>query len=143
MALGYKSSWKNKQYNGSEPKKYHIKTFTLCGCNTGYAYTCNILFYFGWDTSYDPTLDKDSGQAVKVVEYLLRGLGLGRHVFPDRYYTLMKLINYRQFKSTDYTGTVNTYRDGILTVARQKKVEGKTCESKSVASGDGSMLCCT
>ena len=34
-------------------------------------YVYNVLMYFGKDTSYNPDLDPDSGDAVKNVEYLL------------------------------------------------------------------------
>ncbi|XP_033113704.1 uncharacterized protein LOC117114216 [Anneissia japonica] len=70
MVIGWKGRWKYKQYNASKPRKYHIKTFGLCDSITGYV--CNLLVYFGRDTSYNPDLGRGTGQAEKVFEYLLR-----------------------------------------------------------------------
>ena len=128
MVIGYKGTWKSKQYNAAKPKKYHIKTFGLCDSVTGYVY--NVLMYFGKDTSYNPDLDPDSGEAVKVFEYLLRNLGPGHHVFADRYYTTKKLVDFLNTKSTHYTGTVQTNRVGFPKVIRNKTLKLQHRESK-------------
>ena len=70
MVIGWKGRWKYKQCNAAKPKKYHIKTFGLCNSTTGYV--CNILTYFGTETSYDSGLDPSCGQPEKEFEYLLR-----------------------------------------------------------------------
>ena len=54
MVIGWKGRWKYKQYNAGKPNKYHIKKFSLCDSTTGCV--CNILTYFGAETSYDPGL---------------------------------------------------------------------------------------
>ena len=96
MVIGYNGRWKNKQYNASKPKKYHIKTFGLCDSVTGFVY--NILMYFGSNTSYNPELDPNSLEAIKVFEYLLRDVGPGHHIYADRYYTSLNLIRFLQTK---------------------------------------------
>ena len=121
MVIGWKGRWKYKQYNAAKPKKYHIKTFGLCDSTTGYV--CNILTYFGAETSYDPGLDPSSGQAEKVFEYLLRPLGPGHHVFADRYYTTYKLITYLTDKRTYYTGTLNINRKNFPPQLKTLKLE--------------------
>ena len=72
MVIKFKGRWKNKQYNPSKPRKYHIKTFGLCNSATGYAF--NILTYFGSDTFYNFNI-KRMGQSEKIFEYLLKPLG--------------------------------------------------------------------
>ena len=91
-----------------EPKKYHIKTFDLFDSATGYV--VNSLIYFGSKTSYNPSLDKDAGEAVKVFNYLLKSLSTGHHIYADRYYTTRKLIAHLISCKIYYTGTVNTNR---------------------------------
>ncbi|GFR98905.1 PiggyBac transposable element-derived protein 4 [Elysia marginata] len=51
MVLGFKGRFAPKQYYAAKPKK-HIKSFGLVDSSTGYV--CNILTYFGANTSYDP-----------------------------------------------------------------------------------------
>lgn len=138
MVIGYKGTWANKQYNASKPSKYHIKTFGLCDSITGYVY--NILTYFGKNTSYNPALDKDSGEAVKVFEYLLQNVGSGHHVFADRYYTTLKLLNHLKGKRLYYTGTVQTNRVGFPKVIRKKTLKLQHRESKVFRSKDGGHL---
>lgn len=126
MVIGYKGTWKNKQYNASKPNKYHIKTFGLCNSDTGYVY--NILVYFGKNTSYNPELDADAGEAVKVFKCLLRDVGPGHHVFADRYYNVLadryytkkKLIDYLSSLSTHFTGKVQTDRVGFPKTIKKK-----------------------
>ena len=77
-------------YNPNKPEKYHLKTFNLCDSVTGY--TFNLLIYFGADASYAGEFDK--GQSEKVFHFLMQPLGIGHHIFADRYYTTRALIDY-------------------------------------------------
>lgn len=108
MVIGWKGRWAHKMFNASKPKKYHVKTFGLCDSNTGYV--IDILIYFGADTSYNPLLDKDSQQAIKVFDKLLQSCFPGHHIFADRYYTSFPLLQYLSEKGFYYTGTVNVNR---------------------------------
>ncbi|GFR57507.1 PiggyBac transposable element-derived protein 4 [Elysia marginata] len=81
MVIGWKGRWKHKQYNASKPNQYHIKTFGLCDSATGYC--MNILIYFGKDKSYNPDMDPEGLQAVKVFDYLMTPLVKGHHIFAD------------------------------------------------------------
>ena len=136
MVIGWKGRWKYKQYNAAKPRKYHIKTFGLCDSITGYVY--NLLVYFGKDTSYNPRMDRDSGQAEKVFEYLLRPLGPGHHVFADRYYTTEKLIRYLIAKKTHYTGTLNLNRKGFPLELKTLNLGHR--EARWYRSNDGNIL---
>ncbi|GFR90701.1 PiggyBac transposable element-derived protein 4-like, partial [Elysia marginata] len=97
-----------QNYNASKPHKYHIKTFGLCDSATGYC--INILIYFGKDTSYNPDMDPEGSQAVKVFDYLMTPLVKGHHIFADRYYTSYPLLLYLTNRKTYFTGTLNANR---------------------------------
>ena len=144
MVVGYKGRWKYKMYNPSKPSKFHIKTFGLCNSMTGY--TCNVLVYYGVDTSYNHELD---GSAEKVFDYQ------GHHVFADRGYTTYSLVDFLSNKGFYYTGTVAANRvnflpqlktlklchtkmkyyrseDGVVCVTWKDKKSAKKSEKKSV-----------
>ena len=105
MVIRYKGRWKNKKYNPNKPSKYHIKTNGVCGSATGYAF--NILAYFGSDASYNPAMS-DCGNSENIFEYLLSPLGIGHHVFADRFYTTYLLLQYFTDKKHFYTGTIQS-----------------------------------
>ena len=88
------------------------RLFGLCDSATGYVY--NILTYFGANTSYNPDVDQDSQQAVKVFTTLLEPIKKsGHHIFADRYYTSLPLVESLQEKRHNYTGTLNISRRGF------------------------------
>jgi len=112
MVIGFKGRFKHRQYNAAKPKKHHIKTFGLCDSATGYVY--NILTYFGANTSYDPEVDPDAQHAVKVFKTLLEPIKKsGHHIFADRYYTSLPLIDELREMRHNYTGTLNVRRRGF------------------------------
>ncbi|XP_067948848.1 piggyBac transposable element-derived protein 4-like [Watersipora subatra] len=138
MVIGYNGMWSSKQYNSSKPSKYHIKTFGLCDSNTSYVY--NLLIYFGADTSYDPELDKDCGEAVRVFDYLIKTLGPGHHIYADRYYTSLKLITFLKSHFMHYTGTLNVSRIGFpLEIKKTLKLQHR--EHRNYLREDKSILC--
>ena len=118
MVIGWKGRFASRQYNPNKPEKYHIKTFGLCDSITGYA--LNLLIYFGQNTSYNPEMDLEGSQAVKVFDKLLENYNGKHHIFADRYYTSWPLLNYLQEKGFNYTGTVNTQRKGFQEFGKSK-----------------------
>ena len=102
MIVGFKGRWQYKQYNPSKPYKYHIKSFGLVDSATGYV--VNLLTYYGKNT-FDPDADVNGGQAVQIFQTLLHAIGKGYHVFADRFYTTMNLVEYLTEKEIYYTGT--------------------------------------
>lgn len=108
MVIGFRGRWKFKQFNSSKPSKYHIKTFGLCESSSGYVY--NLFTYYGSETGYHPSLDPSCSQAIKVFEKLLRPLEKGHHIFADRYYTSIPLLEYLCAHGFYYTGTVDVRR---------------------------------
>lgn len=108
MVIGYKGRWKNKQFNATKPSKYHIKTFGLCDSKTGYV--VNVFTYYGSATAYHPDLDVNCTMAEKVFQKLLAPLTKGHHIFADRFYTSIPLLEFLSREKHYYTGTVDTRR---------------------------------
>lgn len=126
MVIGFTGRWRYKQFNASKPKKYHIKTFGLVDSATGFV--VNILTYFGKDSSYDPDVDPDGAMAVKVFQTLLKPVGIGHHLYADRYYTTHQLVRYLLDRSCSYTGTLNLNRKNFppeIKHLRMKHMEAK------------------
>ncbi|GFS02920.1 PiggyBac transposable element-derived protein 4 [Elysia marginata] len=90
MVVGFEGRFEPKQYYATKPKK-HIKSFGLVDSSTGYV--CNILTYFGANTSYDQSKDTDhqGGNSQKIFSTLLNIIGTGYHIYADRWYTTKKL----------------------------------------------------
>lgn len=126
MVIGWKGRWKNKQYNASKPKKYHIKTYGVCDSATSYLY--RILVYFGGDTSY-VDCPEGAGHAEKVFDTLLQNLGEGHHVFADRYYTTHKLVQNLNRKKTHFTGTLNINRKNFPPQLKTLKLDHRQSKS--------------
>ncbi|CAG5114854.1 unnamed protein product, partial [Candidula unifasciata] len=107
-----------KQYNAAKPHKYHIKTFGLWDSITGYVY--NLLIYFGAKTAYNPMLDPTSTHAVKVFLTLLHGVASYHHLFADRLYISLPLIQFLLSRKLNYTETVNKNRKGLPQQLKQQ-----------------------
>ncbi|CAG5119012.1 unnamed protein product [Candidula unifasciata] len=122
MVIGFKVRFHAKQYNAAKPHKYHIKTFGLCDSITGYVY--NLLIYFGSKTAYNPELDPTSTPAVKVFSTLLQGVASYHHLFADRFYTSLPLIQFLLSMKLNYPGTVNKNRKGLPHSTFEEPQEG-------------------
>lgn len=140
MIIGWKGRWKYKQFNAAKPHKYHIKSFGLVDSSTGYV--LNLLTYYGAETSYDPEADTDvqGRTSVKIFQTLLKPIGVGYHIFADRWYTTRVLIDTMIADKQYYTGTVQAQRSGFPT-----EIRGKTSlahkESKYWMSSENKILC--
>ncbi|CAG5127870.1 unnamed protein product [Candidula unifasciata] len=118
MVIGFKGRFHAKQYHAAKPHKYHIKTFGLCDSITGYVY--NLLIYLGAKTAYNPELDPTSTHALKVFSTLLQGVESYHHLFADRFYTSLPLIQFLLSRKLNYTGTVNKNRKGLPQQLKQQ-----------------------
>ena len=123
MIIGWKGRWKYKQYNASKPHKYHIKSFGLVDSATGYV--LNLLTYYGAETSYDPDLNVDSygSNSVKIMDTLLKPIGSGYHIFADRWYITMNLLDYLISKKQYFKGTFQANRVGFPDEFRSKQLK--------------------
>jgi hypothetical protein len=63
--------------------------------------------------SYNPELDPTSTHAVKVFSTLLQGIQSYHHLYADRFYTSLPLIQFLLSRKLNYTGTVNKNRKGL------------------------------
>lgn len=120
MVIGHKGRFRYKQYNASKPKKYHIKSYGLCDSITGYVF--NLMVYFGADTAYKPETDPKSSHAVKIFDKLLEGITGHHHLFADRYYSSLPLVQFLRQKNHHYTGTLNSNRRGFPPEMKDKKI---------------------
>ena len=141
MIIGWKGHWKYKQYNASKPHKYHIKSFGLVDSATGYV--LNLLTYYGAETSYDPDLDVDchGSNSVKIMDTLLKPIGSGYHIFADRWYTTMNLLDYLISKKQYFTGTFQANRVGFPDEIHSKQLKLNYMEHKFWLSEDNKMMC--
>jgi hypothetical protein len=111
MIVGFKGRWAYKQYNQSKPHKYHIKSFGLVDSTTGYV--MRILTYYGADTSYHSSSDREGGVAIKIFGTLLNDIGRGYHIYADRWYTTKALLVFLHKEKYYYKGTVASNRIGF------------------------------
>jgi Transposase IS4 len=118
MIVGFKGRWAYKHFNASKPHKYHIKSFGLVDSGTGYV--CNVLTYYGSNTSYHHSIDKDGGMAIKIFGTLLNGLGREYHIFADRWYTTKALLDFLQKEK--YTTSQELFRLTELDSQRRYKI---------------------
>jgi len=111
MVIGFQWRLRSRQYNSKKCHKYHIKTFSLCDSITGYS--LNILIYFGQETTFNLHIDENpyaDSQAVKIFDKLLERYSGRHHLFADRFYTSISLIQYLESKHFNLTGTINMQR---------------------------------
>ncbi|GFN77996.1 PiggyBac transposable element-derived protein 4 [Plakobranchus ocellatus] len=138
MIIGFKGRWKYRQFNASKPHKYHVKSFGLVDSSTGYV--CELLIYFGSETSFSPELDPTSSHAVKIFKTLLEPVGKGHHIFADRFYTTKALVMFLLQEKQYYTGTLQTNRKGFPNDLKTLKLAHK--QSRYWKQNDGKIICC-
>ena len=103
--VGFRGRFGAKQYLPNKPTKYGVKAFTMADRNHGYV--LNILLYTGRDTLANASSQYDDlPQPVQVVLHLVEPyLHQGHHVFTDRYYTSIPLVQALSTRNTAFTGT--------------------------------------
>ncbi|RUS72539.1 hypothetical protein EGW08_019706 [Elysia chlorotica] len=141
MVVGFKGRFGSRQYNASKPKKHHIKSYGLVDSSTGYV--CNVLTYFGADTSYDMTDGDHDGMAEKIFATLLKTIGKGYHIYSDRWYTNFNLLEFLLKREMYYTGTVQKNRKGfppLFKVMTNKTMQHQ--ESRYWLTGKKHILAC-
>ena len=141
MVIGYKGRWKHKQYNKTKPSKYHIKTYGLCDSATGYFY--NLFVYYGKQTKFSPASDNYKAHAVKVFDTLMQPLNSAHHIFADRFYTGMELIEYLVAKGYNYTGTLNVSHKGFPQELKTQVIPEQEPIYYVKDDGQQKLLCCS
>ena len=95
-----------KQYMPKKNVKWGIKLFSVADSRNGYL--LNTLIYTGAETLDDASATYTSlPQPAQVV---MRYLHKGYHLFTDRYYTSVPLVQALQDAQTTFTGTTQRQR---------------------------------
>ena len=112
----------------NKPIKYGVKAFTMADSTHGYI--LNILLYTGRDTLANKSSQyRDLPQPAQVVLHLVEPyLDQGRHVFTDRYYTSIPLVQALSDRSTAFTGTAMKNRIDLPDQFRSKSFKLKDDE---------------
>lgn len=137
MVIGHKGRFRHKQFNSAKPKKYHIKTFGLCDSVTGYVQ--NLLIYFGANTAYNPETDPDASQAVKIFSTLLGNINRNHHLFADRYYSSLPVVQYLLQRGIAYTGMLNANRRGFPADLKDRRI--RPSESRWFVEENQEIMC--
>ena len=108
--IPFKGRMKYKQYIPNKPHSWGIKAFVLADSKTGYTY--HLRLYFGSETDLD---FPGYSHTETVVLTLLDGLlGRGHHLFTDRFYTSVPLLDKLNTENTSLTGTIKRNRRLLL-----------------------------
>ena len=95
-----------------KPTKWGIKAFTMADSSNGYL--LNVLVYTGAETLDGSPSPEDLLQPARVVMHLMQPyLNRGHHLFTDRYYTSIPLVQALQEQQTSFTGTCIRNRVGL------------------------------
>lgn len=96
-------SHRYKQYLPNKPHSWGIKAFVLADSISGYLYRFKL--YLGSET--DLVATPGYNKTEQTVLTLMDGLfGRGHHVFTDRYYTSVPLLEKLASEHTSMTGTI-------------------------------------
>ena len=111
--VGFRGRFGSTQYTPKKPVKWGIKAFTLADANTGYM--LNILVYTGAQTldHADPQFASLPVLTQTVLHLVSPYLGKGHHVFCDRFYSSLPLVQTLAEQQTHYTGTIVKNRVGL------------------------------
>ena len=106
--VGFKGVVSFKQYCPLKPTKYGLKAFVLADSRTGYI--LNIFPYTGSEMrkEYLSSVNPDLPMLAQVVIALTeKYLDKGHHIYADRLYSSVSLVDELERRVTGYTGTLN------------------------------------
>ena len=108
--VGFRGRFGSTQYTPKKPVKWGIKSFTLADAETGYM--LNIVVYTGAQTLDDADAQFASLPVLaRTVLHLVNPyLGMGHHIFADRLYSSIPLVQTLADNQTHFTGTINKNR---------------------------------
>ena len=130
--IPFKWRLKYKQYIPNKPHSWGIKAFVLADSKSGYTY--HLRLYLGSETDSPGYNHTES-----VVLTLLDGLlGKGHHLFTDRFYTSIPLLDKLTAENTSLTGTIQ--RNRRLLPPEIKGLKLKKGETKSFVHGQNLFL---
>lgn len=116
--------WKGRlsfrQYLPNKRKRFGVKLFVLCDCQTGII--LDFIIYTGKGTNVGCEDDKDSGLSSKVVKTLMEPYLNNNHtIFMDNWYSSPDLFSWLDENNTGACGTVNPKRKNLPCLAKKMK----------------------
>ena len=104
--VGFRGRFGSTQYTLKKPVKWGIKAFTEADAKTGYM--LNILVYTGAQTldDADPQFSSLPVLCRSVLHLVSPYFGKGHHVFADRFYSSIPLVQTLAKHNTHFTGTI-------------------------------------
>ena len=130
--VGFKGRVSFRQYCPMKPIKWGLKAFVLADSTTGYI--VNIIPYTGWETKeiYLSQCNPDLPLYAQVVVALVdKYLGKQHHLYADRFYSSVPLVDELERQGTRYTGTLVKTRQQLPKVVRQSGFKLQKGESKA------------
>lgn len=139
--VGFKGRVGFRQYCPLKPTKWGLKSFVLADSETGFI--LNIIPYTGGETK-DVYLSECNSElpclAQIVMALVEKYLDKGHHVFADRLYSSVPLVNELERRSTGYTGTLVKTRQQLPSVVRGKGFKLNKGETKAWRDGNKLVL---
>ena len=104
----------------NKPTSWGIKAYVLADSKSGYTY--KLQLYLGRETDLleAPGYNKTEQTVLTLMNGLL---GKGHHLFTDRYYTSIPLLQYLSSHNTSMTGTINKSRRHLPAPLRSLKLK--------------------
>ena len=124
--VGFRGRFGPRQYMPQKPTKWGIKAYTMADSSNGYM--LNILLYMGRETLLDvqPPPPQHLPIPAKVVLSLMTPyLDRGHHLYCDRYYSSIPLVQELEKHDTAFTGIINRNRVDLPNEVRLRKTMKK------------------
>ena len=135
--IPFKGRLKYKQYIPNKPHAWGIKAYVLADSQSGYMYRFRL--YFGSQTELIDT--PGYGKTEQAVLTLMDGLlGRGHHLFTDRFYTSVPLLDKLGAENTSLTGTIVRRRRLFPSAVRSGSVKLQKGETKAFTHGNNVCL---
>ena len=138
--MGFKGVVGFRQYCPLKPSKWGLKSFVLADSETGYV--LDIIPYTGAETNdiFLYACDSTLPQLARIVLALSETfLDKGHHIYADRLYTSVPLVNALESRLTRFTGTVDKRWRQLPSAVRARSFKLRRGDIK--AWRDGNKLC--
>ena len=119
--VGFKGRVAFKQYCPLKPTKHGLKAFVLSDSRTGYV--LNVIPYTGREVreQFLSSVRQDLPVLAQIVVALLENyLDKGHHLYADRLYSSVPLVDELEKRKTGYTGTLNVRRRQLPSQVRAR-----------------------
>ena len=134
--VGFKGRVGFRQYCPLKPIKWGLKSFVLADSDTGFI--LNIIPYAGGETKdiYLSNCNPELPSLTQIVLALVENyLDKGHHIYADRLYSSVLLVDELEKRNTGYTGTLVRTRQQLPSVVRGKSFNLNKGETKAWRDG--------